>query len=112
MTNEEALKWCGERSIIAIFHGRRIVLAMPFAKVKMSAFKEQGLTIEMRDGFTLAMSEPGDEFHDVIEAARAAWSENLSPCDRAAEAMGRPTHIVELDFRQNVIEGVSLDGLR
>lgn len=103
MTNEEAMKWCQDHSIVAIFHKRRVVLVCPRGHMDVRAFRESGLKIDIKD-FAIAMSEPGDEFHEVVEMARGAWANGLSPMDKIAEAMGQSTHIVELDFRQDFFQ--------
>lgn len=101
MTNEEAMKWCQDHSVVAIFHRKRVVLVCPREKMDVIAFRETGFKLEMRRGFAIAMSDPGDEFHVVVEAARGSWAEGLSPMDKIAEAMGQSTHVVEVNFKQD-----------
>lgn len=102
MSNDEAVLWLRKHSVIAIFHMDRIVLVVPYRDISVEAFKEQGLKLEVRKGFALAYTEPHDELHHVVEAARAAWTAKQSPLDQVSEAIGGPTVPVKFDFRSNL----------
>jgi len=102
MTNDEAILWLRRHSVVAIFHQDRIVLVVPYRDISIEAFKEKGFTLEIRKGFALAYTEPHDELHHVVEAARAAWVAKQSPLDQVSEAIGGPTVPVKLDFRSNM----------
>jgi hypothetical protein len=102
MTNEEALEWCRKHSVLVIFHEDKTVMALPYIQMDVEAFKESGFKLVMRNGFALSYTEPGDDFHHVVEAAIGAWVSNLSPVDKISEAIGKPTHRVRLKFKTNM----------
>jgi hypothetical protein len=103
MTNDEALKWCRDHSVVVIFHRDQIVVAIPNHQIDAEAFRDSGFKLEMKRGFAMAITERGDQFHHVVEAAIASWKETISPADKIAEAIGKPTHIVKLRFRENML---------
>lgn len=102
MTNEEALLWCRQHSVVAIFHQDRIVLALPYNQIDAEAFRESGFRLEMKRGFALSYTEPGDDFHHVVEAAIGAWRDKLSPVDKIGEATGCSVHPVKFKFETNL----------
>lgn len=102
MTNDEAVLWLSRHSVIAIFHSDRIVLVLPYRDISVDAFREQGFKLEIKKGFALAYTEPRDELHHVVEAARLAWVERLSPMDQMSEAIRGPTPPIKFDFRSNL----------
>lgn len=101
MTNDEATKWLTKHSVVAIFHKDRIVLVLPSKQLDVTAYKDSPFKLEIKGGFTLACSDPGDELHHVVECARHAWVERLSPFDVVGEATGSHVPPVRLDFRSN-----------
>ena len=102
MTNEEAILWCRAHSVVVIFHKERIVMALPYHKIDVEAFREAGFKLEMRQGFALSYTEPGDDFHHVVEAAAGAWTKKLSPVDQIGEATGRSYHPVKFRFQTDM----------
>ena len=101
MTDEEAIRWCQRHSVIAIFHSDRTVLVLPTHAVEIEAFRERGFKLEIRKGFTLAYTEPGDAFGDVVEIAKKVWREKLSPADQVTDIVDRlpPARLV---FKTNM----------
>lgn len=97
MTNDEALQWCALHSVIAIHHKRKIVLIVPRERIDVRA-AAQHLTIKTENGYVLAMSDPGDEFHEVVLAARSAWKESVSVLDSMADSVGHAAKPARLNF--------------
>lgn len=101
MTNDEAIKWLTRRSVIVIFHEDRIVLVAPRGKFTVNTMNK-GISIHSGKEFTLAMSDPGDDLSDVVEAARTAWRESASPVDSLADVYDMKAPPAKLEFIGNI----------
>jgi hypothetical protein len=98
VTNDDAIQWCRRHCVVVIFHQDRIVLVLPTKQLDVEAFRKPGFKMEIRSGFTLAYTEPGDEFFNVVEAAQTAWRAKLNPLDTTAELAGRAAQQVKFSF--------------
>ena len=97
MTNDEALAWCKKHSVVAIHHERKIVLIVPHERIDVRASRQR-FTLDVNDGYVIAMSDPGDEFHEVVEAARASWKTTVSLIDSLADSAGHQARPARLRF--------------
>ena len=97
MTNDEAIKWLRRRSVVAVFHEDRIVLVAP-TKTLTVDIRDKRFRLNAGDGFTIAMSDPGDSLSDVVQAARAAWQSVASPVDALADIHGMKSPAARLEF--------------
>lgn len=91
MTNEEALAWLERRSAVVMFHESRIVVVIPKQQFTVDVEGEGRIDVLIRDGFTVALSDPGDGLKEVVEAAVIAWREKASPVDAIADTQ-LPNH--------------------
>ena len=85
MTTEEALQWLERRSAVVMFHESRIVVVIPKKVFTVDVEGEGRVDVLIRDGFTIALSDPGDGLRDVVAAAMVAWREKASPVDALAD---------------------------
>jgi hypothetical protein len=85
VTNDEALKWLERRSAVVMFHESRLVVVVPKKVFTVDVEGEGRIDVLIRDGFTVALSDPGDGLADVVNAARLAWLEKASPVDAIAD---------------------------
>lgn len=97
MTNDEALSWCKQHSVVSIHHDRKIVLIVPKEQIDVRASKLR-FSLSTDGGYVLALGDPGDEFHEVVEAARASWKGSVSLIDSIADSAGQPMKPVRLRF--------------
>lgn len=97
MTNDEALGWCKLRSVIVIHHERQTILVVPHKSIDVFAAK-QNLKLTIDGGYVLAMSEPGDAFHEVVGAAQSAWKASVSMIDAMADSAGHQATPAKLTF--------------
>ena len=97
MTNDEALSWCKLHSVVTIHHQKQIILIVPSDQIDVKASKPK-LSLVVSGGYVLAMSDPGDEFHEVVEAARASWKTRVSMIDSVADAAGHQARPARLRF--------------
>ncbi|HET6495875.1 MAG TPA: hypothetical protein VFH61_10975 [Thermoleophilia bacterium] len=97
MTNDEALSWCQKHSVISIHHEQKIVLLVPHERIDVKAAPRR-FTLTVEDGYVIAMSDPGDEFHEVVEAARASWKTAVSVVDSLADTVGHRARPARLRF--------------
>lgn len=81
MTNDEALAWLRRRSAVVVFHEDRMVVVVPKKQFTVDVESEGAFDIQLRDGFTIALSDPGDDLAAVVSAAVVAWRDKASPVD-------------------------------
>lgn len=96
MTNDEALSWCKQHSVVTIHHEQQIILLVPGERIDANATKAT-FSLGIRGGYVLAMSDRGDEFHEVVEAARASWR-NRNVIDSLADSVGKNARPARLHF--------------
>lgn len=77
MTNNEAIEWLRRRTAVAVFHQDRIIVVLPHHSVHVDAAREQ-FKLEIKQGFVLSMSDPGDDLSDVVSAARDVWKDSVA----------------------------------
>ena len=77
-----------------------MVVVIPKKKFVVDVEGEGRIDFLVRDGFTVALSDPGDSLGDVAEAARAAWLDKASPIDALGDTMTHhDTEPAKLIFR-------------
>ena len=96
MTNEDALDWCKQHSVIAIHHEQQIILIVPSEQIDANA-TTQKFSLSIRDGYVIAMSERGDDFHEVVSAAREQWRKR-NVIDSLADTVGQNARPARLRF--------------
>jgi len=102
MSNDAAITWLRKHAVVAIFHEDKIILALPYRQLDVTAFSSSGFKLEIKRGFALAYTEPGDGLGEVVEAARGAWREKLPPIDAALDASGQPGPRIPLSFQTDL----------
>lgn len=90
MTNDEGITWLKRRSAVVVLHEGRMVVVIPKKQFIVDVEGEGRIDVLVRDGFTVALSDPGDSLGDVVEAARAAWLDKASPVDALGDSL--PNH--------------------